>query len=211
MLKNTFLYGILLVSSLFILNINCQCSPSFELNVDFKENDLLPTPLFTGDVDLCCAACRSHTLCQAWTYVPTSQACWLKNTTNITRTISSGRNNKPFLYNINIFCNKFFFYFISLFRLFRNFTKSSSSNCNGCSIEYNCRISHYSYYYRTTYYTYYFRTDYNTYYYGTDYNTNHYCNYYTKYYYYSCSNYNNYHVSFVKMSSYLIIYLFLKN
>lgn len=79
-----------LLLSMLVL-AKCQCPISYELNVDFKGNDLFPYPIFVPTVDLCCNGCSNYPTCMAWTYVPGNQACWLKNSSVVQRTISNGR------------------------------------------------------------------------------------------------------------------------
>ena len=88
-----------LVLGLFMVQFElnkCQCPFSFELNVDFKGNDLLEFPLFVNTVQLCCNACNQYSNCMAYTYVPGNNACWLKNSTDLQRSISTGRKLKIF-------------------------------------------------------------------------------------------------------------------
>ncbi len=85
------LVAVLLINLSSLIKAQSTCSSSYELNVDFKGNDLLSYPLFVSSVELCCSGCSNFPACMAWTYVPGNQACWLKNSTQVTRTISSGR------------------------------------------------------------------------------------------------------------------------
>jgi hypothetical protein len=65
-----------LLSSFLASAIAQRCT--FETNMDYFGADLSNYPIFTATSDLCCSACQVHPVCQAWTYVPNSQACWLK-------------------------------------------------------------------------------------------------------------------------------------
>ena len=69
-----------------------QCP--FETNMDYFGSDLSTYPIFTAGSDLCCSACNVHPVCQAWTYVPNSQACWLKYSVGARRFNSDGSKKK---------------------------------------------------------------------------------------------------------------------
>jgi hypothetical protein len=93
-------WTITLVAALFAfvaLAAGQQCS--FESNMDYFGSDLSAYPIFTATSDLCCSACNVHPVCQAWTYVPNSQACWLKYAIGVRRFNSDGskRTENPFL------------------------------------------------------------------------------------------------------------------
>lgn len=92
--------------ALLILNIKLclsqsQCTTTYELNVDYKGEDLYAQPMFLTSAEACCSQCSNYTSCGAWTYVPDVQACWLKSYTYILRLISNGRlsGTKPGYYS----------------------------------------------------------------------------------------------------------------
>ena len=66
-----------------------QCN--FETNIDYFGNDINPTaPVYLSTQDLCCQLCQHTAECQAWTYLPSTQACWLKRNIGNLRIISAG-------------------------------------------------------------------------------------------------------------------------
>lgn len=67
-----------------------QCYVSYDLNVDYKGDDLFSQPVFVDSVDSCCLLCSNYTNCLAWTYVPDNKACWLKSSFFL-KLLSNGR------------------------------------------------------------------------------------------------------------------------
>lgn len=84
-------FFILIFLAINIPLFNSQCFSSYELNVDYKGDDLFPDPLFLNTADSCCSLCYNYTSCRAWTFVPDVQACWLKSSSFLLRLISNGR------------------------------------------------------------------------------------------------------------------------
>lgn len=77
------------VLSCIIVIANCQCP--YEQDVDYFGNDLYPNQfIYYSTQDLCCAACQTNANCQAWTYLPSTQACWLKRQIGSLRVSSPG-------------------------------------------------------------------------------------------------------------------------
>lgn len=64
---------------------------SFESNVDYFGNDLGTQPCYVKTLDECCALCNQVTQCAAWTFLPSTGACWLKYTITERRICSDGR------------------------------------------------------------------------------------------------------------------------
>ena len=93
---------VLLVIATFIAKINSQ-SCSYEVDVDYFGNDLSTNFIYYPTQDLCCAACTANSQCQAWTYVPSTTACWLKRQIGGQRFASPGStiflNTFPFFLN----------------------------------------------------------------------------------------------------------------
>ena len=64
---------------------------NFEINIDYIGGDISQQPILFDDIDSCCNFCNSLAFCKAWTYLPESKSCWVKNTTEIFRLSSIGR------------------------------------------------------------------------------------------------------------------------
>jgi hypothetical protein len=82
---------VVLLGSCLFSTCQAQCFTSYELNVDYKGDDLFAQPFFLSSVDSCCVLCYNYTNCRAWTFVPDVQACWLKSSTILLRLLSNGR------------------------------------------------------------------------------------------------------------------------
>lgn len=68
----------------------CQQQCFAEVDVDYYGNDLSTQPIYVNSLDLCCASCAQNVNCQAWTYLPSTRACWLKRQIGGTRLNSPG-------------------------------------------------------------------------------------------------------------------------
>ena len=77
---------------------DCQCQ--FEQDMDYFGNDLSTNFVYYATQDLCCAACQANPLCQAWTYLPSTTACWLKRQIGSLRVSSPGSRHYFFFINI---------------------------------------------------------------------------------------------------------------
>ena len=82
---------VVLLGSCSFAKCQTQCFTSYELNVDYKSDDLFGQPFFLSSVDSCCLLCYNYTNCRAWTFVPDVQACWLKSSSILLRLLSNGR------------------------------------------------------------------------------------------------------------------------
>lgn len=82
--------AVLCSSSISLVNSQTVQQCSYESNMDYFGSDLSSYPIFTASSDLCCSACTAHPVCQAWTYVPNSQACWLKYAVGVRRFNADG-------------------------------------------------------------------------------------------------------------------------
>ncbi|RMZ95160.1 hypothetical protein BpHYR1_030439, partial [Brachionus plicatilis] len=81
---------ILVIFSIALLNVNAQTC-TFESNVDYFGNDLGTGPCIVKTLDDCCALCYRVAQCAAWTFLPSTGACWLKYTVTERRVMSDGR------------------------------------------------------------------------------------------------------------------------
>ncbi|CAF0832535.1 unnamed protein product [Brachionus calyciflorus] len=80
-----------LILLLNLLGIVLSQSCSYEANIDYFGNDLSNYPTFTTSIDACCALCSSTSGCAAWTFLPSTGACWVKYAVGSRRYMSDGR------------------------------------------------------------------------------------------------------------------------
>jgi len=98
--QNLSLYLIALTTTLILLcyvipsTMSQQCS--YLQGIDIFGNDLLLQ--FANTIDQCCNACLNNVNCQAWTYVPDTQACWIKSAIGSVRQAVSQSNYSLFYY-----------------------------------------------------------------------------------------------------------------
>lgn len=86
-MQNLSRYLIALTIYYVIPNFMSQCS--YQQGIDLFGNDLYLT--YTKNIDQCCSACSADINCNAWTYVPETQACWVKSSMGSVRLAVSQR------------------------------------------------------------------------------------------------------------------------
>lgn len=64
---------LLLLSICYVMSQQC----TYSQGIDLFGNDLYLT--YSNTIAQCCTACTNDANCQAWTYVPDTQACWIKS------------------------------------------------------------------------------------------------------------------------------------
>ncbi|CAF0818734.1 unnamed protein product [Brachionus calyciflorus] len=84
---------VLIVLSLILISnkaLSQKCT--YEANVDYFGNDLFKTPTFVSSLEFCCSFCEAVSECGAWTFLPSTGACWLKSKVG-TKQASNGRSS----------------------------------------------------------------------------------------------------------------------
>lgn len=88
MLSTKVSFSIILLLATFKMYTSQQCS--YDTNVDYFGNDLIPAPAFFNNSDGCCLYCSQNSQCQVWTWVPATRACWIKTSVGARRFSSVG-------------------------------------------------------------------------------------------------------------------------
>lgn len=83
-----------------------QCS--YQQGIDIFGNDLYVK--YSSTIEQCCNACFIDANCKAWTYVPETQACWIKSGVGQIRQAVSQSSHTCFFY--------FFFFLFFIFLTF---------------------------------------------------------------------------------------------